>query len=237
MDMKCIASTNGFFQIINPAFTDILGWSLEELQERPYLDFVHPDDRKATRRALKTLVIGEKILGFKNRYMHKNGSWRVLSWRASPQPGGLVYASARDVTEQQEFEDALLQSKESLSVLLQSIGDSVIATDNDGNVTLMNRVAEELTGWSLAEARGLPIRTVLRIINGQSGVTATVPVARVLRTGSVQGLATHTVLISRDGKERHIADTTSPIRANADRVLGAVMVFQDITGERNALRT
>lgn len=100
LDLLCIASGDGYFKRVNPAFTQTLGWSTGEMLARPFLDFVHPDDHAATLREVERQVTaGEPVLHFENRYRHKDGSWRVLSWRSIPH-GGLMFATARDVTEQ-----------------------------------------------------------------------------------------------------------------------------------------
>ncbi|HEX2752081.1 MAG TPA: ATP-binding protein [Alphaproteobacteria bacterium] len=113
VDMLCIASADGYFKRINSAFTQILGWSVEELLARPFIDFVHPDDRAATLREVERQVIeGEKVLRFENRYLHKDGSWRILSWNSVPQPGGMMYATAHNVTEFRRLEKDLIASKE-----------------------------------------------------------------------------------------------------------------------------
>jgi PAS domain S-box-containing protein len=111
LDFLCIASADGYFKRVSPAVTDILGWSVEEFLSRPFISFVHPDDQAATLREVeKQIVAGEKVLQFENRYRHKNGSWRVLSWRSIPY-GGLMYATARDVTEQKRAEEEIIRQK------------------------------------------------------------------------------------------------------------------------------
>ncbi|MDB6113863.1 MAG: multi-sensor signal transduction histidine kinase [Lacunisphaera sp.] len=135
----------------------------------------------------------------------------------------------REIARRTQTEAALRRSEESLSVTLHSIGDAVLATDTEGRVTLMNRMAEQLTGWALAGARGRPVAEIFRIINEETGQPATIPVDQVLATGEIHGLANHTVLIARDGTERAIADSAAPIRDPAGRVLGAVLVFRDVT--------
>jgi len=103
LDMLCIASADGYFRRLSPAFTRTLGWSLEELLARPFLDFVHPDDQAATLREVERQIkAGEQVLQFENRYLHQDGTWRTLSWKSMPQPDGMMYASARDVTAQRE---------------------------------------------------------------------------------------------------------------------------------------
>ncbi len=113
IDMLCIASADGFFKRVSSAFTDTLGWSVEEMQAMPFIDFVHPDDRAATLREVERQVTaGEKVIRFQNRYRHKDGSWRILSWNSVPHPGGMMYATARDVTEISRMEQELIASKE-----------------------------------------------------------------------------------------------------------------------------
>jgi PAS domain S-box-containing protein len=124
LDMLCIANADGYFKRLNPAFTQTLGWSLEELVARPFLDFVHPDDRAATLREVeRQTVTGEEVLQFENRYLHRDGSWRVLSWKSVPFPGGLMYATARDVTKLREAEAALRKSTEAAEAANRSKSD------------------------------------------------------------------------------------------------------------------
>ena len=124
---------------------------------------------------------------------------------------------------------SLLNSEEKLEVTLNSIGDAVIATDAHACVTLLNPIAEQLTGWTQAQANGRRIDEVFIIINKQTRCAATIPVKETLENGTIVGLANHTVLISKDGAERDIADSCAPIRDRDGRVLGAVLVFRDVT--------
>jgi len=119
---------------------------------------------------------------------------------------------------------------------LMSVGDGVIATDGDGRVRMMNPVAEELTGWTEAEAVGRPLAEVFPIINEETRAEVENPVARVLREGHVVGLANHTVLIAKEGTEWPIADSAAPIRDAAGATSGVVLVFRDQTAERAAQR-
>ncbi len=133
------------------------------------------------------------------------------------------------LAERRRAEEAVQRGEENLAVTLQSIGDAVLATDPEGKITRMNRVAERLTGWNSGEAQGRPIREVYCIINEHTRAPAVVPVDEILATGKFQGLADHTVLIARDGTERSIADSAAPIRDGKGRVLGVVHVFRDVT--------
>jgi PAS domain S-box-containing protein len=127
-------------------------------------------------------------------------------------------------------------SEEKLAVTLHSIGDGVIATDAEGRVTLLNPLAEKLTGWTKTEAIGRPIEEIFSIINQETRQPATIPVKETLDRGTVQGLANHTLLIARDGSECAIADSCAPIRDRDGKVVGAVLVFRDVTEEYAAQR-
>ena len=125
-------------------------------------------------------------------------------------------------------------SEQRLLTTLQSIGDGVIATDAEGRVTLINAVAESLTGWSADEARGVPLAEVFRIINEQTRETVENPVEKALRDGRVVGLANHTILLTRDGREIPIDDSAAPIRNDAGKITGVVLVFHDIVERKKA---
>ena len=135
---------------------------------------------------------------------------------------------ARYVTEREHAQKALRESEHRWSTTLSSIGDAVIATDLDGNVTFMNRVAEELTGWTLKGSKQMPIRKVFHIINESSRKEVESPVFRVLKEGLVIGLANHTILIQKDGKEIPIDDSGAPIKDKEGKLTGVVLVFRDI---------
>jgi PAS domain S-box-containing protein len=120
LDMLCIANADSYFIRLSPAFTRTLGWSQEELMSRPFLDFVHPDDRAGTLLEVERQIgRGEPVLEFQNRYQHKNGSWRFLSWKSSPHPDGRMYGIARDVTDREHAQQALRRSHEELEHRVQ----------------------------------------------------------------------------------------------------------------------
>ncbi|MDP3030836.1 MAG: PAS domain S-box protein, partial [Rhodocyclaceae bacterium] len=157
--------------------------------------------------------------------------------------GALVFMFWR----QQALRAALAQARQAqaidrleqrLGITLNSIGDAVIATDAAGNVEFLNPVAAQLTGWTLDEARGRPLEEVFVIVNEETRQPVESPVRLVLRAGTVVGLANHTILIARDGRETPIADSGAPIRAagEADEVTGVVLVFRDQSAEQAAAR-
>jgi PAS domain S-box-containing protein len=128
----------------------------------------------------------------------------------------------------------LFKTNERLTITLRSIGDAVITTDADANIMLINDVAQRLTGWTQAEARGQPLVTVFHIINEYTRQTVESPAERVIREGVIVGLANHTLLIAKDGHEVPIDDSGAPIVDSSGKIAGVVLVFRDIT-ERKAI--
>ena len=151
----------------------------------------------------------------------------------------LVHLETKHLLESQKALNSQLQeanatlqiSEEKFAVTLYSIGDAVMVTDDEGRVRMLNPLAEQLTGWNQAKAMGRPVDEVFHIINKDTRQPATIPVQEALAHGTVQGLANHTVLISLNGKESDIADSCAPIRDRDGKVVGAVLVFRDVTGE------
>ncbi|MCU1247436.1 MAG: putative sensory box histidine kinase [Edaphobacter sp.] len=119
-----------------------------------------------------------------------------------------------------------------LNTTLRSIGDAVIACDIDGNVEFMNLVAERLTGWTEAQAKGKSLHEIFRIFNQDTRAAVENPVEKVRRLGTVVGLANHTFLIARDGTEVYIDDSGAPICDGSGRMIGIVLIFRDITERR-----
>ena len=126
----------------------------------------------------------------------------------------------------------LAEEKERLAVTLRSIGDAVIVTDVDGAVTLLNKVAEYLTGWTMLDAVGKPLAEVFHIINEKTRERCEHPVANVIKTGLICGLTNHTALVRRDGAQLNIEDSAAPIRDKESRIIGVVLVFRDTTEKR-----
>lgn len=154
--------------------------------------------------------------------------------------GAIAWFTTRRLIESEftrrQTHDDLAESRRKLSTTLRSLGDAVIATDEHGRVTLINPAAEQLTGWSAAEAAGRSLDEVFQIVSEETGAHIESPVHRVLREGAVVGLANHTALVARDGRLIPIADSGAPIRRDDGYIEGVVLVFRDMTSERQADR-
>ena len=137
-----------------------------------------------------------------------------------------------DVTGRKHAEDALAAEKERLTVTLRSIGDGVIATDIDGRVSIINKHAEDLTGWRQGDAVGQPLATVFSVVHQRTRQTFRNPVSQVLAAGEIVDLPDQSMLLSRTGAERLIAASAAPIRDQASKIIGSVLVFRDISDQQ-----
>lgn len=137
-----------------------------------------------------------------------------------------------DITQRKHMEKIIFEEKERLKTTLLSIGDGVISTDNHGNVLFLNKVAEQLTGWAQEEAFGRPLEEVFHIISEFTREKCENPVFNVLETGNIIELANDTILISKDGTQRHIEDSAAPIMDENSNINGVVLVFRDVTEEK-----
>ena len=147
-----------------------------------------------------------------------------------------VLVRAQDMTATVHAESELRKFELQVNRVLQSIGDAVIVTDGNAAITTMNPVAENLTQWHFAEAKGKPLAEVFAILNEETRLTVENPAEKVIRLGSIVGLANHTILIGKDGHETHIDDSAAPIRNEHGDLAGIVLVFRNIDERRMAER-
>jgi len=143
-----------------------------------------------------------------------------------------IIGSLVDITDRMNLLQEILAREAEIRATLYSIGDAVIATDLSGRVQIMNPLAEKLTGWTETEAKGRPVQEVFSLIDEFSREPVENPFELVSREGAIAGLANHSVLISRDGREYPIADSGAPIIDNNGQILGIILVFRDQTAER-----
>lgn len=164
-DLVCIANVNGLFYKVNPAFTAALGYSKEELEGTPFVNFVHPDDLDKTYKEFAKLAEGHKTISFENRYRCKNGEYIVLSWNASPDPvSGNLYCIAREMTFENNQKETLVKTTNELSAILNSAEFSIIATELDGTIKQFNRGAEILLGYTADEVVGKKTPAFIHVI-------------------------------------------------------------------------
>ncbi|MBI4742023.1 MAG: response regulator [Betaproteobacteria bacterium] len=146
----------------------------------------------------------------------------------------MARALREDRSEREQIRAEIFVEKEKAQVTLNSIGDAVITTDVGGAVEFLNPVAEEHTGWRLDDARGQPLRRVFNIVNETTREVVVNPVEQAIAGNCIVGLANHTVLIGRTGHEIGIEDSAAPIRDRNGKIIGAVLVFHDVSEKRRA---
>ncbi|HII76985.1 MAG TPA: PAS domain S-box protein, partial [Methanolinea sp.] len=147
IDLLCIADTDGYFRKLNPEWERTLGYTLDELEGKSFMDFVHPDDRATTRDAVAQLSRGEIVPNFVNRYRTRDGRYRWIEWRSFPY-GNVIYAIARDITDRLATQQALAASEEKYRTLVDEIRDGFFMTDRDGVLTFANKSLAEMFGFS-----------------------------------------------------------------------------------------
>jgi PAS domain S-box-containing protein len=154
-DLICIASTDGYFKYLNPAWKKTLGYSLDELLARPFLDFIHPDDHVVNDAEVDSLASGSVTDNFENRYLHKDGSIRTILWTATPlQEEGLMFCIGHDITDRKRADESLQKSEQLHRSILASISDGFFTLDNNMVVTSFNSAAEILLGKKQEDVLG-----------------------------------------------------------------------------------
>lgn len=157
-DLACIASADGRFLKVNPMWQEVLGYQEHELLSRPFLDFIHPDDREATMAQVKQQLAGEPTLNFTNRYRCKDGSYKWLEWKATPAVDGkLLFASARDITERKDLEEAKQEALDMLRKIASQVPGIVyqfrLHPDGRTSVPYASEAAREIYGFTPEEVR------------------------------------------------------------------------------------
>ena len=169
--MVCVASMDGYFRKINSSFEETLGYSTEELLGRPFLDFVHPDDKKKTEDVIReNLASGILVIGFENRYRCKDGSYKWLSWTSRPiVEEGTMYAIAYDITERKRADELLRTSEANYRAIFESANDAIFIHDIEkGEILDFNPKMSEIFGYTRAEAENF---TVEDLSSGEPGYT------------------------------------------------------------------
>lgn len=226
-ELLCVAGMDGRFQKVNPAFTNVLGYTEEELVSRPFSDFIHPDDRDKTAKEVEKLGQGVKTIQFENRYRCKDGSYRILNWDTSPDLElRLLYAAARDVTSYRKIEEEQRQ-------IIQAIDRSaiVVTTDLKGKITSVNDNFCQISGYSREELMGQDHR----IIN--SGAHSTVffkklwetILAGKVWTGEIQNRA-------KDGHFYFVQTVISPLKDEFGNITQFMAIRFDKTKEKESER-
>jgi len=227
----------------NAAYQEISGLSLEQALGTSWSMAIHPDDRQRIVIGWRDAVRGDEAFQAEVRFLRRDGSivWTRLNaaamrdgWTLRGRVQIVEDITARKLVEAElkQMQEDLFAEKERAQVTLNSIGDAVLTTNLQANVTYLNLVAETMTGWSREDALGRPLAEVFRIIDGKSRKVSESPALRAMNEDRVVGLAADSMLIRRDGSEAAIEDSSAPIHNRDGKVAGAVIVFHDVSASR-----
>ena len=225
VDLLCIASFDGYFKRVNPAWQTVLGYSEQELLAEPFMSFVHPDDVAATVAQSRKLAAGTVALGFENRYRCRDGTYRWLMWQVAPLPErGMLYAVASDITERKAAELASAQ----LAAIVDSSVDAIIGAGLDGVVTSWNHGAERMFGYPPEQIIGRPIR----LLSPPEHEEQDEKLARAARGEIVAPY--EATRVRSDGVAIEVALTKSPVQGPDGSVVGVALIARDITDTKRS---
>jgi diguanylate cyclase (GGDEF)-like protein/PAS domain S-box-containing protein len=202
-----------------------------------FLRFVYPDDRDHLLSVMQDAVDDGTGYELEYRVVWEDQSLHWLAAKAVVfcDPAGVAVSTLGivwDITERKLAEQANARAREMAAATLRSIGEGVITTDEHGKTSYLNRVAEQLTGWSADEARGLDIRNTLHLVEEENGDTADHVALQCLRQRQTIGMAKQNQLVTREGRRISVEESASPIWSDDGELLGAVVVFRDVSHER-----
>jgi diguanylate cyclase (GGDEF)-like protein/PAS domain S-box-containing protein len=231
---------DGTLTFVNQAYALYFGRSPQELIGSRYQPTIFEADRERVAQLIASMSANNPVVIIGNRVIAAN-EVRWTQWHSrmlfDEQGCFMEFQSVgRDITALKRIEERLFQEKELAQVTLQSIGDAVITTDAASRIEYLNPVAESLTGWSKTDAQGLPLAEVFNIVHETTRELVQNPIEQALQENRIVGLANHTVLITPNGQEIAIEDSAAPIRDREGQIVGAVMVFHDVTQTRTLSR-
>lgn len=230
IDMLCVSNVDGYFKRLNPAFEQTLGYTIEELTTRPFLDFVHPDDAAATIAEVhRQVALGFPTMHFENRYRHKDGSYRWLAWRSTPDiETGSMYALARDVTNEKLAAERLQASEERYRGLVEAASDIIYRTDDAGRFTFVNSVGVRILGYREEELLG---RHFFEIVRPDQVPRIKAHYEASLRAQNL-GVPFELIVMTRDGRPIWIEQKVQGV-IEEGRVVAFQAMARDVT-ERKA---
>ncbi len=232
LKLHMIAGPDGTIQHVNGVWWQVLGYSEAELEGASFLDLVHPDDCEATLREMERLATGDSVFGFENRYRHKNGEYRTLSWSASQGVGtATIYAAANDITRCKQIESELAESERRFGEVLGNVELASASLDLDGNITFANGYLLRLTGWRFDEIAG---RNWFDVFIPPGAAVRDV-LLRDIREGRVPA-AYENEILTRAGEPRLVAWSNVLLRDGRGAPAGVTGIGVDIT-ERKRMET
>ncbi len=231
IDLFCVAGFDGYFKSLNPSWEKVLGFTTHELKAKPYLEFIHPDDRPATTAEATRLEKREVTFAFENRYLCKDGSYKWLSWSAVSVPEQkVIYAVARDITERKRIDAALRESEERFRLLVNNVKDyAILMLDPAGRVTSWNQGAERIKGYKADEIVGKHFSCFYPPVDVQAGKPE-----RELQTAIATGrYEEEGWRVRKDGSQFWASVVITTLTDDAGKLRGFSKITRDITDRRS----
>ena len=222
-DMLCVAGEDGYFKYLNPEWEKTLGYSVDELMAKPFVEFVHPDDRDATFTEFDEVLAGRGARNFRNRYRCKDGSYKILELRGTEDIDGLTYSMARDVTEQVHTGNELRSSEERLRLMTENSVDVIRQLDLSGNVVYVSPTVEKLSGYTPEETLHKGYDDLMDETDRHKAIEAFKQVIKLKKPHTVE-----VKVFKKNGEPIFIESSLSPMIRNG-KITGLVGVSRDIT--------
>jgi len=224
-DLMCVFGFDGYFKRLSPRWEKVLGYPVEELLSRPFVDFIHPADRDATLKEVSRLLNGGEAREFRNHLVAKDGTAHTMLWRGTPFPAeGVSFASARDITEEEKAREASAH----LAAIINSSEDAIISKSLDGLITSWNAAAERIFGYTAAEAVGSPMTIAFPqdLFDEEASI-----LARIKNGERINNF--ESVRIRKDGTHIPVSISISPIRDAAGTIVGVSKILRDVSHLKN----
>lgn len=227
LDLFCIANTNGYFIKLNKEWENALGYNLNDLEGKRFLDFVHPDDLQSTLDTIATLAGQGQVLNFINRYKAKDGVYHFIEWRSKP-AGNLIYAAARDITERKRIEVALQESEEKYRLLIENSHDIIYTLSPEGEFLFVSTAWTTLLGHPVEQVVG---KNFQEFVHPDDIAACLVFLNLIVETGKRQEGVEYRVRHT-DGSWRWHTSSGVPLRDGEGNVIGFEGTARDITDRK-----
>jgi PAS domain S-box-containing protein len=231
LDLICITGMDGYFKYLNPAWEKNLGYTRDELLSRPFLDFIHPDDHAKNDEEVAKLAAGNQIFHFENRYIHKDGSMRHISWTAQAVADEKeMYCIGRDITKRKQAEDALKEEKTFAESIIETAQTIMLILDVEGRIVRFNPYMEEISGYRLEEVQGKDWFSIFLPEREREQIRQIYLKALT----DIQTRGNINSIITKDGDERYIEWYDKTLKDREGKAAGLLAIGQDITDRKQA---
>ena len=232
LDMHCIAGFDGYFKVLNPSWTRVLGWSMEEMLAKPWTEFVHKDDKGIMAQLKATMASGQETLRFEVRFLCSDGTYKRLEWNAFPNLSERNMISiARDITDKEKAEEKISAERNLLRILIDNLPDAIYIKDRQGRKIITNSMDMQLMGQE-SEAAILG-KTDMEIFPENKGAESFNDDMHVLETGDSL-INKEEIFYNQDGRQLCVLTTKMALRNELGDITGLLGIGRDFTDQKKA---